>query len=118
MRCWLQLFNSIIMFDKLIKDNFKDKTEIKKQKQEESKRVFQGSIMPKKGHTLFEICLKRKTIKKAEFDSKEVVNWKDAVNGLISTKKEITKKEGCIYISALNEKNVRKILERDFQIKL
>ena len=60
-----------------------------------------------------------KTISKAKFDKKkEAVNWHDATKGLISRKREVTKKEGCIYISCLNEKNVKKILLREYGIKL
>lgn len=47
-----------------------------------------------------------------------VLNYTQVMNGNISSKKEITKKEGFIYISALNKKNVIKILKRDFKINI
>jgi hypothetical protein len=44
------------------------------------------------------------------------LNWTDAVQGNISFKKKIIRKENCIYIPAMNIKNAKKILKRDFGI--
>lgn len=38
------------------------------------------------------------------------------MKGNIVAQKKVTKKENCVYISALNKKNVLKILKRDFGI--
>jgi hypothetical protein len=100
------------------KEQQKDKIEITKQQQAEIQKIFDSRIIPHENHTLFEVDLKTNEIRLAEFDKKPEIKWEDAVKGLISVKKTVTKKENCIYISALNEKNARKILKRDFNIVL
>lgn len=95
---------------KLLKE---DKIEIVKQQQAEIQKVFDSTLKPKRGHTLFEIDLTANTIQKAIFDELPNVKWEDALKGQISAQKKITKKPNCIYISALNKKNVIKILERN-----
>jgi hypothetical protein len=100
------------------KEQQKDKIEITKQQQAEIQKIFDSRIIPHENHTLFEVDLKTNEIRLAEFDKKPEIKWEDAVKGLISVKKTATKKENCIYISALNEKNARKILKRDFNIVL
>jgi hypothetical protein len=92
----------------------KDKLEIVKQQQAEIQKVLDRTLKPKKGHTLFEVNLIENSIQTATFDELPNVKWEDAVKGQISLQKKITKKPNCIYISALNIKNVLKILERDF----
>lgn len=72
----------------------------------------------KKNHSLFEIDLNLKTIELAKFDELPAIKYEDAMKGNISAQKKVTKKENCIYISALNKKNVIKILKRDFNINL
>jgi len=96
----------------------KDKIEQVKQQVQEIQTVFDHRIKPQKNHTLFEINLIENTIEKAEFDELPIVKWEDAVKGSISSQKKITKKPNCVYVSALNIKNVRKILKRDFNIQL
>lgn len=96
----------------------KDKTEIVKQQQAEIQKVLDNTIRPNRGHTLFEINLVENTIQKAKFDELPNVKWEDALKGQISVQKKVTKKDNCIYISALNKKNVLKILQRDFNITI
>jgi hypothetical protein len=91
----------------------KDKLEFVKQQQAETQKILDSTIKPSKGHTLFEVNLIENTIEKAIFDELPNVKWEDALNGRISTQSKITKKPNCIYISALNKKNVLKILQRD-----
>lgn len=95
----------------------KDKIENIKEQVQEIQNVFIGRIKPKKGHTLYEINPIKKTISVAKFDEQPALKFTDAMNGFISANKKVTKKEGCIYISALNVKNAIKILNRDFGIK-
>jgi len=85
-------------------------------RQIESQRVKIGVLRTKKNHTLFEVDLSDYSIKKAVFDKLPVLSWHDAKTGNYSKKLEITKKPNCLYIPALNEKNVVKILERDYGI--
>lgn len=91
----------------------KDKVEIVKQQQAEIQKVLESTLKPSKGHTLFEVNLIENTIEIAKFDELPNVKWGDALNGQISAQRKITKKPNCIYISALNKKNVLKILERN-----
>lgn len=100
-------------------------TEIKKQEpienvkqtQHEIKKVLTGVLYPKQGHTLFEINVDEQTIEKASFDAPPILQYNEAMKGNLSAKKKLTRKAGCVYISALNKKNVIKILKRDFNIQ-
>lgn len=96
----------------------KDKIEQVKQQVKEIQTVFDYRIRPQKNHSLFEIDLNLKTIELAKFDELPAIKYDDAMKGNISAQKKVTKKENCIYISALNKKNVIKILKRDFNINL
>lgn len=90
----------------------KDKIEIVKQQQAEIQKVFDSNIRPQKNHTLFEIDLHKLTITEAKFDEVPPIHWHDAVKGLISYTRKCTKKDNCIYISALNIENVHKHLRK------
>jgi hypothetical protein len=94
----------------------KDKVKVVKQKQAEIQKVLDTTLKPKKGHTLFEVNLIEKTIELAIFDELPNVNYEDALKGQFAVKRKITKKPNCIYITALNKKNVIKILYRDYYI--
>lgn len=83
-----------------------DKIEIVKQQKKDIQRILVGSVKPQKNHTIFEVNLVEKTIEKATFDRDFIFGQKN---------KSISKKENCIYISALNKKNVLKILKRDYE---
>lgn len=96
----------------------KDKVEIVKQQQAEIQKVLDTTIRPSRGHTLFEVNLTDNTIQKAVFDELPNVKWEDALKGHISSQSKITRKENCIYVSALNKSNVLKILKRDFNITI
>ena len=100
------------------RDLEKDKLEFVKQQQAEIQKIFDGTLRPSKGHTLFEVNLTDNTIQKAIFDELPAVKWEDALRGQISIQRKITKKNNCIYISALNKNNVLKILKRDFNITI
>lgn len=96
----------------------RDKIEITKQQQAEIQKVFDIRVLPKKNHTLFEYNLIDKSIEVAMFDTLPEIKWEDAVKGLIYINRKITRKDNCIYISALNKVNVIKILARDFKINI
>lgn len=95
-----------------------DKIEITKQQILEIQKVYDSTIKPQKNHILFEVSLSNFTISKAIFDHEPEIKWEDAVKGLISVNKKITRKDNCIYISAMNEENVIKILKRDHDINI
>ena len=102
-----------------IKQKHQDKIENVKQVSIEKQRKFIGSAKPIKGHTTFEVNYLEKTIEKAVFDSLPAINFIDAQSReLTQTSKKITVKPNCVYITALNKKNVIKILKRDFGIVL
>ena len=91
----------------------KDEISIVKEVKKDIQKLFVGSLKPKKGHTLFEINIKEKTIEIAEFDETPTINYLDAMQGkYLAKRNKVTKKENCIYISALNKKNALKILNR------
>jgi hypothetical protein len=94
----------------------KDKLEFAKQTQAETQKVHIGTLMPKRGHSLFEVNFKLRTINLADFNKTEVVKFEDAMKGTISVNKKVDVKEDCIYISALNKRNVIKILHRNHGI--
>jgi hypothetical protein len=93
-----------------------DKIEIVKQTSIEKQSVFLGKVRPNKGHTMFEYNHKEKTIVEAVFDSTPALKFTDAMKGLTSLDKKITKKPDCIYVSALNKKNALKVLRRELNI--
>jgi len=95
----------------------KEPTENVKQTQHEIKTEFMGTLYPKRGHTLFEVNVDEQTIEKASFDAPPILKYEDAMQRNISTSKKLTRKLGCLYIPALNKKNVIKILKRDFNIQ-
>ena len=95
----------------------KDKTEITKQAKKDIQRVLVGNMQPQKNHTIFEVNLTDSTIEKAKFDRNLTITFSDAMSSK-NENKSISKKADCIYISALNKKNVIKILKRDFDIIL
>ena len=97
-------------------DQEKDKIEQVKQQVQEIQTVFDSRIIPYENHTLFEVNLNNKTIEVAEFDELPPIKYTEAMKGNIVVQKKVTKKENCVYISALNKKNVLKILKRDFGI--
>ena len=90
-----------------------DKIEIIKLAKKDIQRILDGRIQPNKNHTIFEVNLVEKTIEKAKFDRNLTITFSDAIQQK-KENKSISKKQDCIYILALNRKNVLKILKRDF----
>lgn len=118
-------------FSNLLVDKIKDKVEITKQQQAEIQTIYTNSIVPHENHILFEVNLKTFKISLAEFEPpktliyyhealemfhKAKINKVDLNKPQPVTKAKVIKKENCIYISALNINNVKKILIRDFNI--
>lgn len=94
----------------------KDKIEITKQQQAEKQKILHSKIIPHENHTLFEVDLSIKEIRLAVFDELPAIKWEDALKRKVSAIKKVTKKDNCIYISALNKKNALKILKRDYGV--
>ena len=93
-----------------------DKIENVRQVSIEKKTVLIGTLKPKKGHKMFEVNMKFKTITEATYDDPPAVKFSDAQIGVKSASKKITVNQDCVYISALNKKNVIKIIKRDFGV--
>jgi len=87
-----------------IKSSVDTVVEVKKQAPTELKYIGSAKTIP--GHIVFEVNLLERTIKKAEF-VKTDVDFRDK-----KIVKRINVKKNCTYISALNEKNVRKKLSK------
>lgn len=72
-----------------------------------------GSMNLRKGHTLYEYDVVSTELKPAEFEKGVSADFEDAHAKLetgekFNKKRRIIKKRGCIYVSALNEKNAYK----------
>ena len=93
-----------------------DKIENVKQVSIEKKTVFIGTLKPKKGHKMFEVNMKLQTVVEATFDELPAIRFSEAKIGATSSNKKITINQDCVYVSALNKKNVLKILKRDFGV--
>jgi len=64
----------------LLKRDNADRLELTQQQQEELQLEFDRKIMPKKGHSLFEVNLSTGTIELAQFSPvSEEIHWNDAV---------------------------------------
>lgn len=116
----------------------KDQVVNVKQTKKEKQHKFIGSLEIKRGHTLYEIHLKNHTIEPAKFEesiasfvkesskvkskgfgiaSLENGNKKIVLEQLPNKSKKLIRNKDCIYISALNKKNVLKKLEQRGVIK-
>ena len=75
--------------------------EINVKKEQQIEYQFDGEIKPHKGHTLWEICEEDLSVEKAKFMNNTYVFGEEI-------KREVLKKSGCVYISALNKKSALK----------
>lgn len=110
-----------------------DKIEIVKQQQKKQTLVLQKKIIPCANHVLFEYDQIKQTLVLAEYEPHRTeIHWHEAFE-LSQHKKQKTidldkvetisktkviQKPNCIYVSALNYKNAKKQLKRDYQIIL
>lgn len=101
---------------KEIKQKFADKIEIVKQVSIQKQKVKIATLKPQKNRKMFEVNMKLKTITSAIYDTPPAIKFTDAQTGVKSASKKITLNQDCVYISALNQKNVLKILKRDFGV--
>ena len=114
------------MKDKDFQNFNSDKIEIVKQQQKKQNLVLLNKILPQKNHKLFECDKIKKTISLAKFQPprtdlhyNEAIQWKNKIdlnNPTTITKAKVLIQPNCIYISALNFKNVVKILLRDYHL--
>lgn len=95
-------------------DRLTDKasTEVSVKKQVQIEYLPDGKLRPYAGHTLFEIDTKTLEVLEAEYKMEAVIDWFQAVAEManpVRSTKEVIKRKGCVYISALN---AEKALER------
>lgn len=89
------------------------KTEVTQEKQQEYQLVYQGSIIPHEGHTLYEIDLKTKEVRPAKYEAQDYVfdpDWYPGKRAKVDSK--VIMNEGCFYASALNKDNALKKFEK------
>lgn len=85
--------------------HLKDQTAEVYQKPVEKKLIRLGSIIPKRGHTLFKINVETMEVSKADFNEVAV-----SFDGAI--KRKVVIEPGFDYVSALNAKNALRIHKR------
>jgi len=85
--------------DKSLKSDVRIEQSVKKEK--EKKHSLVKSIIPHKGHTIYEIDIKTLEITEAEYANVTYV-WGG------ENKPEVMIKKGCAYVSALNKKSALK----------
>lgn len=89
-------------------DNVRVRQEVKQKQQAEYKKI--GYIKHRSGHTLFSFNVKTHEWKVAEIVGTATINF----DRTVTREKKVTVEKDCIYIEALNLKNAKKRLMRDF----
>lgn len=87
----------------------KDKIEIVNQTQIEKQKKLIGQVQLQRGHRLFEVNTNTGEIKEAYYDTKDFVIGKDMK---AFKSKSLTINNDCIYIGAINKKNVIKKIKK------
>ena len=99
---------------KIVNDLPEGKHEV--ERQQEERRVpnefrFDGRIRRTPGHTLFSYNVQTEEWKVADVERKVVIDTKGKEHYITRVKRE----PGCVYIQALNLKNVQKKIQRSIQ---
>jgi len=95
-----------------LKEISKDKIVLEKQAEQQKETKLIGKIQPKKGRTLFEVNLDNWEINKAVFES-QTISFEQAKSKFLTPTKKVLVNKNCIYISALNVKNLIKKLKNE-----
>lgn len=97
----------------------RDTLEHVKQTVQERQLQLDYTLRPHENHTRFEYNVITEQLVEATYEERNtVIKWEDAVNRNFSVKRSIVKNDNCIYVSALNEENAKKILRREHNIKI
>lgn len=91
--------------DKINQDINKDQVAIEARKREQTEYKLVGELKPKRGHIVWEINITTEKVVAAKYEEHRTIHIDEAVG--VSTK-DIVRRKGCIYISALNPKNALK----------
>jgi hypothetical protein len=87
----------------------KTKMEITQRKQQEYQLIYQGTIIPHIGHTLYEVNPKTLEVVEAAFKQRDYVfRWEWRPGDSIPVNSEVVMTPGMVYVSALNKKNALK----------
>lgn len=83
----------------------KQSTEVQVKKQVQVEYLHEGAVKPMPGHRVWEINVKTLEVKEAELVTNLQITWYEAIESMNGVdNREILKKKGYIYISALNQK--------------
>jgi hypothetical protein len=91
-----------------------EEVEIVDQKQVKKEHKLVATIVPHRGHTLWEINTATREIKPAQFEA-EFIEYRKAANGMMSKRRKVIEQPGCVYVSALNQENAMKKLFKQFK---
>lgn len=92
----------------------KEKTEIRQKQQQKKEYRLVSSVKHKRGLTLFSINTVTGEIKPAEYQVETTITLEQALlisKGHGNTTRKVVIEKDCIYVEALNEKNLRKKLD-------
>jgi len=102
-------FDVMKELDKHSRDTEKQAIESIVKKKKEVELRYEETIQPHSGHILFEINEKTGEIKEATYLENQNIGWNEAIKKMESGfNRELVRKKGCVYISALNEKSALK----------
>jgi hypothetical protein len=95
----------------------KENVEIVGQKEVKKNLTHVATIRPHRGHTLFEVNTRTGMIAPVQFEQVDA-DFRSFAEGRERVHKKVIEKPDCIYISALNKKNVvKKLADRFVQLK-
>lgn len=97
-----------MQLDKIFHFDKKERQEVTQKKKVEYKKI--GCMKHRNGHTLFSFNVKTGEWKIADVQGKAIINFDKTV----TKEKKILIEKDCIYIEALNLKNAKKRLMRDY----
>lgn len=92
-----------------------DVIQIVNQVQQKIKKLLLGSIIPHKGHILYEFDKSTYKLVKAKYNQTNA-NFCDILKSNKPIKKEVIIKENCFYISSLNVKNASKKIHKQLGV--
>lgn len=105
------------MLDNYTKDHTSINSELSIKQEKPSKQVLVDNIEPHNNHIIYEINQFKRTINVANFETRKVIHWFEAVDGSYKNH-NLIKLPNCIYISSLNKNNLIKKINSKFGIDI
>lgn len=84
----------------------RDNVEVTQKKKQQEKDNFSHRILPHKGHSLYEINLKKGTVELDKYEGALEIDFNGGKERNVNSK--VIMSPDCVYISALNKKNAVK----------